>query len=237
MNNVTVIIIFIFISALYIYYDIPDYSPNQEMKINGSYLLSCPDSANRRQAIQNLKGKFRCEIINTYNLDDRKKITSMMHNKGYINEQFSWTTWKKQTEPLIWLAHILAWEKIAKLQNCNSNSTGYYIIFEDDIERVRITQNDTLPKADIIWLGTCGDWPRKTIQSQRSSHTFQKLLYTACTHAYAITPKTAQALLNHVKQTKIKQNIAVDHWMTKTVLIMRLNALTFRPSVAEQNWT
>lgn len=112
------------------------------------------------------------------------------------------------------LKHKLVWEQTIQ------NELNYSIVFEDDVNLLSVENlNNFLRKGveelhakagDLLWIGNIKKWNMYHIPEHEKNINnfayFNKECFSRCTHAYIISQKAAQIMLDNVHY-----NLPVDH--------------------------
>ena len=158
--------------------------------------------------------------------------TQQFMKKRYVSE----TTWLSPSEIGCLLSHITLWENLV-----NDPSKNRIAIFEDDarthvdgntVRRLLsdfytyLSSND-IPEPDMLYLGKALD---DCMSYEKVWGNIYKSLHPVCLHAYIITKRGAQILLNMAPY-----NVPIDMVPIRAIENKRLNVMVFHPSIFFQD--
>tara|TARA_B110000858_G_C17802503_1_gene476058 strand:+ start:768 stop:1502 length:735 start_codon:yes stop_codon:yes gene_type:complete len=135
---------------------------------------------------------------------------------------------KKKGKIGVTTSHILVWEKCIELDKP-------IFIFEDDIyfdnyrnEDIKILMNN-INLWDIAWFGHC--YEESVEKTDKIIGNFYKSFKPKCRHAYLLTPKGAQILLDN-----INFDSNGDEQMGKLIYDNKIKSLSLYPTTIKQSW-
>lgn len=181
------------------------------------YVISLPQSNNRREYIKRELEGYSYEIIDAVNgkiLNDNELpqyIKSGSLRPGQIG---------------CFMSHVNLWKRLNE-----NNQKSPSIVLEDDAQiAINLEKIKRLPNEfDIIFLGHCAEEERDKIFNAGNGIEMQKSVYPRCTHGYIVSQRGAWKLINLMEGNE--HDLPVDEELAKLILDGKINCFSTYPTV------
>jgi GR25 family glycosyltransferase involved in LPS biosynthesis len=223
----TIFVLFVFFTVNFLKYDInPNYlyNKNKTLSFERIYVINLKERDDRKQIMKDIEKYMNLDFtfINAVNYKD-------LNTKRY-----------KLKKPVLacFFSHTNIYKEIIK------NNIRNALILEDDIDveynikkYIKHILNKLPENWDIVYLGHCNS-SNSLLKEYNGTSLFndfpniRKSIRPYCTHAYAVSNKGAQKLLNDI--LKIPK-IAIDVQIAKSIVKGRLESYTIVPPLFIQS--
>lgn len=181
------------------------------------YVISLPESQDRREYIKGQLEGYSYEIIDAVN--------GRMINDNEL-PQYIKRGRLRPGQIGCFMSHVNLWKRLNE-----SEQTSPSIVLEDDAQiTINLEEIKRLPNEfDIIFLGHCAEEEREKIFDAGNGIQMQKSVYPRCTHGYIVSQRGAWKLINLMEENE--HDLPVDEELAKLILNEKISCFSTYPTV------